>query len=83
MSFRDRLALTFPPLLIRLVLALTFVWAGLGKVTKTDFSPEQAAALANMGIAAFVDMAGSPAATPDQEPTDDGLVLDEADRKST
>jgi uncharacterized membrane protein YphA (DoxX/SURF4 family) len=78
MSFRDRLALTFPPLLIRLVLALTFVWAGLGKVTKTNFSAEDAAALANMGVQTFVDQAGPPiVVVPDPVPVDDGLVHDD------
>ncbi len=77
MSFRDRLALTFPPLLIRLVLALTFVWAGLGKVTKTNFSAEDAAALATMGVQTFMDQAGPPVLLPDPAPVDDGLVHDE------
>jgi uncharacterized membrane protein YphA (DoxX/SURF4 family) len=73
MSFRDRLAVTIPPLLIRLCLALTFIWAGLGKLNKVQYDPETAAALANMDISVFVDQAVTPAqVTPgdtEQEPT--------------
>ena len=48
---RDRLALRLPSLLLRLVLGLTFLWAGLGKVV-TTFEVEGAAAasLANRGV---------------------------------
>lgn len=51
MLVRDRVALTLPPLLLRLLLAATFLWLGLGAVF--DEMPVQgrdAAVLANMGM---------------------------------
>lgn len=52
MNGRQRLALGFPPLLLRIALAITFLWAGLGKVVMTmPVSGERAATLANMGVA--------------------------------
>lgn len=51
MSFRDALAIHVAPIPLRLVLAITFVWAGLGKVTQEmEVSGESAAILANMGV---------------------------------
>ncbi|MEL6739259.1 MAG: DoxX family membrane protein, partial [Planctomycetota bacterium] len=47
---RDQLGLNLAPLMLRVMLAATFFWAGLGKVVTTvDLSPEQAARLANIG----------------------------------
>jgi len=47
----DRVALALPPLLLRVTLAVTFIWAGLGKVLNTmDIQGEDAAILANMGV---------------------------------
>lgn len=52
MSTRDRIALAIPPLLLRLVLAVTFLWAGLGKaLTHMSVSPDGAATLSLMGVA--------------------------------
>ncbi|MBC7771488.1 MAG: DoxX family membrane protein [Pyrinomonadaceae bacterium] len=51
MRKRDKLGLTLPPVLLRLLLAGTFIWAGLGKIRSEDtVNPEQAAILANMGV---------------------------------
>ncbi len=51
MKFRDRTALSLPPLLLRLALGLTFVFAGGGKLfTERAFEPAEAAVLANMGV---------------------------------
>lgn len=51
MSFRDTLATKIAPLPVRLVLAITFVWAGLGKITQNiQVTGDQAALLANMGV---------------------------------
>lgn len=51
MSFRDSLAISVTPLLLRLVLGITFVWAGAAKVLESmPVQGEQAAALANMGV---------------------------------
>lgn len=51
MRMRDKAALSLAPLLIRLALGVTFLWAGLGKVMVTqEYSPEAAAILANAGV---------------------------------
>jgi len=48
---RDRVALRLPALLLRLVLGLTFLWAGLGKVVSTfEVEGAAAASLANRGV---------------------------------
>ena len=42
MRFRDSLAINISPIMLRLVLGVTFLWAGYGKVfTVATFSPEQ------------------------------------------
>ncbi len=51
MRSRDRAALTMGPLLIRLPLALIFLWAGLGKlIADTQIGPEQAVILSAAGV---------------------------------
>lgn len=51
MSTRDRIALALPPIFLRIGLATVFIWAGLGKVmAPAEFSGQQAAILANMGV---------------------------------
>lgn len=51
MSFRQNLALHASPIPLRLILAVTFIWAGLGKVlTDMPVQGEQAAILANLGV---------------------------------
>jgi len=51
MRFRDRVALNVSPLLLRLVLGATFIWAGLGKVTtQIEVSGQDAAILASYGV---------------------------------
>ncbi len=51
MRVRDRVGLNFPPLLLRIMLGVIFLWAGLGKIMMvTDVSGEQAAQLANLGL---------------------------------
>lgn len=51
MNHRQRLAIGVAPLLLRIALAITFIWAGLGKVAATmPVSGERAATLANMGV---------------------------------
>jgi len=66
MSFRDRLSLSLPPHLLRLALGLTFLWAGSAKMLSTtmypDYTPEQAAVLANAGFQRFIDAAAAPGA---------------------
>lgn len=52
MSFRQSLACNITPLVLRLGLAVTFLWAGYGKVIETrDYKPEELARLANLGVA--------------------------------
>lgn len=51
MNYRQRMGLGLAPLLLRLALAVTFIWAGLGKLmTEIPVSGARAAALANMGV---------------------------------
>jgi len=51
MNYRQRMGLGVAPLLLRLALAVTFIWAGLGKImTEIPVSGARAAALANMGV---------------------------------
>jgi uncharacterized membrane protein YphA (DoxX/SURF4 family) len=51
MRFRDRLALAVSPVLLRLLLGVTFLWVGLGAlVAEERITPEQSAVLANMGV---------------------------------
>lgn len=70
MLFRDRVALGVSPLFIRLALAVTFIWAGAGKLFFKDMQVqgEQAAILANMGV--NIEPTGIPT-TPPQETQDD------------
>lgn len=66
-------AINIAPIPLRLVLALTFIWAGLGKVVATfPVQGEQAALLANMGYA-FPHTPTPPAspASPTETPTTD------------
>ncbi len=59
MRLRDSIGLNFAPFILRLVLGLTFIWAGAGKFfADASFSPEQTARLAAMGV----DIPGAPAA---------------------
>lgn len=70
MPFRDRLSLALPPLLLRLALAATFLWAGSGKLFRTaEFSPEQAAVLANAGVSVPGALAGPGPTDTDPGPT--------------
>ena len=49
MRFRDSLAVNISPIMLRLVLGITFLWAGYGKVfTTAEFSPEDIATLDQM-----------------------------------
>jgi len=51
MRCRDHVALTLPSLLLRLVLGITFLWAGAGKIIgTTTVEGDNAARLANLGV---------------------------------
>lgn len=61
-------ALYAAPVPLRIVLALTFIWAGLGKfIHQVPIQGEQAALLANMGY----DFSNAKPATPDEETDQD------------
>jgi uncharacterized membrane protein YphA (DoxX/SURF4 family) len=64
MDMRQRIGLNFPPVILRLMLATIFIWAGLGKVlAHMEVQGEKAAMLARMGV---VDTrAGAAAGTAD------------------
>lgn len=59
MTFRHCLAVNFSPLLLRLLLAITFVWAGLGKILATDLTVtrENAPELVDMDAVAQSEVA--------------------------
>jgi len=79
MLFRDRVALGVSPLFIRLALAVTFIWAGAGKLFFTDMQVqgEQAAILANMGV--DIEPTGVPTTPPAdaEQPPDDQTTTEE------
>lgn len=72
MRVRDQLALNLAPIFLRVMLAVTFFWAGLGKVVATtDLSPADAARLANIGgplPAATSPSTQPPVQLPDPQP---------------
>lgn len=75
MRVRDSIGLNLSPFILRVVLAITFMWAGAGKLLPMhQFTPEQSAALANMGAIE------APAAAPVSPvpPADPGTVTDAA-----
>ena len=64
MRKRDRIGLNIAPLFLRVMLAVVFIWAGLGKVSATmPVSGEDAAILAKLGV---VSPAPTTAAKPEQ-----------------
>jgi uncharacterized membrane protein YphA (DoxX/SURF4 family) len=82
MRLRDSIALTLPSFFLRLVLGITFIWAGTGKLMGTmQVSGDDAARLANLGIDLdVIETAPAPTETdtdelieplPDDQPADD------------
>lgn len=77
LSYRQRVGLSVPSLVLRVLLATIFIWAGLGKVTqRMAVSGQTAADLANMGIIKPVAVNApaspskdAPAATPPDQGT--------------
>ncbi len=52
MRLRDSIGLNFSPFILRVVLGLTFLWAGAAKIfSEADYTPEQALTLSQMGVA--------------------------------
>ena len=63
MTFRQKLGLRLPPILLRLALATTFIWSGSGKFWgPVTLSPAQEATLS------AIKSGGAPAASPNQTP---------------
>ncbi|MBX3364873.1 MAG: DoxX family protein [Phycisphaeraceae bacterium] len=58
MAFRQKLACNVSPILLRLLLALVFLWAGLGKVVEKDFevTSENARTLVDWGVVSEDDV---------------------------
>lgn len=77
MRVRDSIGLNLSPFILRLVLAITFIWSGAGMLLPThQFTPEQSAALANMGAIEAPPVApGNPL-----PPADTGIVTDQPPR---
>jgi len=74
MSFRERLAMNVAPVPLRLVLAVTFIWAGSVKVfTDMEVQGEQAAILANLGVDLGVAQSTQPTAFQDGVPAIDRI----------
>lgn len=76
MRLRDQVALTLPTLFLRIILGITFLWAGTGKLMGTyAVTGDNAARLANIGV-----MPTAPApAMPDVEPDPESAEQDPAD----
>lgn len=67
MNTRERIALAWPPLFLRFALAVTFIWAGAGKIFQDfEVQGEKAALLANMGV--LRPIAATPAPSPPPHP---------------
>lgn len=67
MRFRDAITLNTCPLLLRVMLAATFLWFGLPKFSRTDFTGSDAATLAELGIGRKTIVGGTPADPPQKE----------------
>jgi uncharacterized membrane protein YphA (DoxX/SURF4 family) len=90
MRLREQVALTLPSLFLRLVLGITFIWAGTGKLVGTTLVVgDDAARLANIGVMPTApsapptttdpnDSTDTPPTEPPPAAVDDPQVLDEA-----
>src|SRR5688500_14283689 len=73
MARRDRIALAFPPLFLRIGLAAMFIMAGLVKVAgEMPVRGEQAAILANMGVDIKPAVGSAAPVTPPSETPSEG-----------
>lgn len=74
MLFRDKVALNVPSLLLRVMLAVTFLYAGAGKLQKVDFTGEQAQRLHALGMtgqaASTIQNETQPQTPPEETPTE-------------
>lgn len=67
MALRTSLAVNITPLLLRIALGAAFVYAGVGKIREAEFSPAEAAMLANAGVSGAINAArnGGPVSVPE------------------
>ncbi|MBX3406608.1 MAG: DoxX family membrane protein [Phycisphaeraceae bacterium] len=66
---RRSFGVLFAPVVLRLALAVTFIWAGLGKIVATmPIDEGQAAKLASMGVNVGEGSSAAPASAPASEP---------------
>ncbi len=87
MTFGQKLAYHIAPIFVRLVLGVTFLWVGLGKLIPEDYeiTPENAQALVDMGaveqpkVQGFLDAAPPDDATSDESAPDDDGATDPPD----
>lgn len=88
MRLRDQVALTLPTFFLRLILGITFLWAGTGKLMGTySVTGDDAARLANIGVMPISAAEPAPVITPEEidestdepsgEPIDDTPDLNE------
>ena len=81
MRLRDQVALTLPTFFLRLILGITFLWAGTGKLMGTyTVTGDDAARLANIGVMPISAAAvPAPVITPEEidEPVDTPTDLNE------
>ena len=81
MAMREAAAVNIAPLFLRLVLGVTFLWAGLGKVlVETPINASQATALAELGV--LPSRTVTPAPADPAEETDANPADSEADAPS-
>lgn len=72
MMIRQRLACSTAPIFLRIALAVVFLFAGIGKLQSTEYSPADAARLANMGVARFAPPSAGSQQPPAAQPSDAG-----------
>ncbi len=74
---RQRLALAVPPMFLRIILALTFLWAGLGKfLADMPINEQQAHALTEMGLMGDAQTDEADAPEPAPAPTPEPRVVE-------
>ncbi len=84
MQLAKATAIYAAPIPLRIILAVTFIWAGLGKIVhEVPVQGEQAALLANMGYTFAAATPAKPAPQPDPEPTPEPAPTTQPDDQAT
>src|SRR5690606_15046438 len=83
LTFRQRVSLSLPSLVLRILLAVVFIWSGLGRVSERyPVSGDTAARLANMGVlrpaTASADPPEADNSRPEAEPANEPDEPDDA-----